>query len=170
VTPPLATPSGTRIPPLGPRGEGWVVLQAVLLVIVGGTGWLAPGPLEGPAAALLPGVGLLLIGLGGIQAGAGLVGLRRGSALTALPHPRAEATLVTSGIYRIVRHPVYGGLVIAALGWTAARASPAALAAAVLLLVFFDLKRRREEAWLERRFAAYDAYRRTTRALIPWLY
>jgi protein-S-isoprenylcysteine O-methyltransferase Ste14 len=39
-----------------------------------------------------------------------------------------------------------------------------------VLLLFFDLKRRREEAWLEARFADYAAYRARTRRLIPWVY
>jgi protein-S-isoprenylcysteine O-methyltransferase Ste14 len=65
---------------------------------------------------------------------------------------------------------MYGGGVIAALGWGLAMASPMALAAAFVLGVFFDLKSRREEAWLAEQFAGYGAYRRRTRRLIPWLY
>ena len=65
---------------------------------------------------------------------------------------------------------MYGGAVIAALGWGLAMASPMALAGAFVLGVFFDLKSRREEAWLGERFAGYAAYRQHTRRLIPWLY
>jgi protein-S-isoprenylcysteine O-methyltransferase Ste14 len=65
---------------------------------------------------------------------------------------------------------MYGGAVIAALGWSLAMASPFALLGALALLVFFDLKSRREEAWLGEQFAGYEAYRQRTRRLIPFLY
>ncbi len=48
-----------------------------------------------------------------------------------------------------VRHPIYGGLVLASLGWGLLTASPATIGAAIVLLGFFELKSRREEAWLE---------------------
>jgi len=158
------------LPPLGPRGEGWVAIQLVIFAAVAAAGLALPGSLDEPAATLTSVAGWGLVAAGGVLAIAGLVGLQRGDALTAMPHPRDEARLVVHGAYRLVRHPVYGGLVLAAAGWAVARASIAALAGAALLLVFFDLKRRREEAWLEARFAGYAAYRARTRRLIPWIY
>ena len=89
--------------------------------------------------------------------------------MTPLPYPRDHAELVESGIYARVRHPIYGGLVLLTAGWGSITASPAALAAATIVLGFFELKSRREEVWLERRFAGYDAYRAHTRRLIPWV-
>ena len=65
---------------------------------------------------------------------------------------------------------MYGGAIIAAVGWGLAMASPLALAGALVLAGFFDLKSRREEAWLVEEFAGYVDYQRRTRRLIPWLY
>jgi protein-S-isoprenylcysteine O-methyltransferase Ste14 len=90
--------------------------------------------------------------------------------LTPLPHPRDGATLIHGGVYALVRHPIYGGLIIAAAGWGLLIASFAALVLAALLFAFFDVKSRREEAWLEDRFADYPAYRHRTHRLIPFLY
>ncbi len=73
-----------------------------------------------------------------------------------------------TGVYGIVRHPIYGGVIIGSVGWGLLTASPVALATAVVLFAFFDLKSRREEAWLERRFPNYAAYRARTPRLIPW--
>jgi len=160
----------SRLPSLGPRGEGWVALQFVLFAAIGVAGLALPGALSGTPATLAAIAGSALVGAGGILALAGIAGLQGGDSLTALPHPRDEARLVDWGAYRLVRHPVYGGLVIAAVGWALARGSVAALALAAALLVFFDLKRRREEAWLEERFAGYRDYRSRTRRLIPWLW
>ncbi|MGZ6273562.1 MAG: methyltransferase family protein [Candidatus Limnocylindrales bacterium] len=156
-----------HLPDLGPRGEGWVALQALLFVVVIGSGFL--GPLWSDAPRMIGAVaGVVLIVLGGGLTVAGILGLRR--QLTAFPRPVTDGRLIDGGAFGLVRHPMYGGGVIAGLGWGLAMASPATLASALVLLVFFDLKSRREEAWLEDEFAEYPAYRRRTRRLIPWLY
>ena len=67
------------------------------------------------------------------------------------------------------RIPAIAGLAIAAVGWGLLTASPLALVVAFVLFGFFELKSRREEAWLDRQFAAYAAYRARTRRLIPWI-
>jgi len=156
----------TRLPTLGPRGEGWVALQMVLLVVVAAAGALGPAWAGSVRVATSAG-GVLLIAAGLTLALLGIRDLR--GALTPFPHPRADADLVETGVYRHARHPIYGGLVVAALGWGLLAASPAALAAAALLLGFFELKSRREEAWLDQHFEGYAAYRTRTRRLIPWI-
>jgi protein-S-isoprenylcysteine O-methyltransferase Ste14 len=163
-----ATPlKRTHLPDLGPRGEGWVVLQLLLFIAVIGCGFAAPlwsGPARGVGAV----AGLGLTGLGTALVTGGILALRR--QLTAYPMPVPGGRLIEVGVFGLVRHPMYGGGVIAAVGWGLLTASPAALAAALVLLAFFDLKSRREEAWLAERFGGYAAYRRRTRRLIPWLY
>jgi protein-S-isoprenylcysteine O-methyltransferase Ste14 len=157
----------SRLPSLGPRGEGWVVIQFVLLPLVGLAGLIGPawsGGLRTVTDAL--GAALVAAGLG---LGAwGLVALR--SALTPLPHPRDGAQLVESGAYRLVRHPIYGGIIIAAFGYGLAMASPAAIAGAFVLLGFFRLKSAREEVWLMAVYPGYGAYRARTPRLLPFVY
>jgi protein-S-isoprenylcysteine O-methyltransferase Ste14 len=157
----------SRLPDLGPRGEGWVALQAVLLVLLAaaalagpawGDPWLTIGRLAG---ALLVGAGLAAVVLG-------LLGLREN--LTAVPRPVKDGRLVETGIYGLVRHPIYGGVILAAVGLALLAASPAALLVAAGLGVFFDLKARREEAWLAASYPAYAGYRRRVRKLIPFVY
>lgn len=159
--------TGVHLPDLGRRGEGWVAAQVVLFVIVIGSGFA--GPLwNGPARAVGAFAGSGLIAAGVILVAAGILALRR--QLTAFPMPVPGGRLIEEGPFGLVRHPMYGGGVIAALGWSLLTASPTTLASALLLLGFFDLKSRREEAWLGERFAGYAAYRRRTRRLIPWIY
>ena len=158
----------SRLPSLGPRGEGWVVLQGVLLVAIALCGLLPPA-WNGTMARIVSGVaGAALLAVGGALAVAGMRDLRAN--LTPLPHPRDGATLIETGVYALVRHPIYGGLVIAAAGWGLLIASVPALVLAAVLLAFFDLKSHREEAWLEASYPGYPAYRRRTRRLIPFLY
>jgi protein-S-isoprenylcysteine O-methyltransferase Ste14 len=161
------TTIGAHLPDLGQRGEGWVVLQLLLFVGVIGAGFV--GPLwSGPArvAGAIAGLALIMFGVGLVSAG--ILRLRR--QLTAFPRPVPGGRLIEDGVFGLVRHPMYGGAVVAAFGLGLAMASPAALVGAFVLAVFFDLKSRREETWLAEQFAGYAAYRRRTRRLIPWLY
>jgi protein-S-isoprenylcysteine O-methyltransferase Ste14 len=113
-------------------------------------------------------LGLVLLCCGGILSLRGVLDLRE--SLTPFPRPLPDARLVGSGAYRLARHPIYGGLILGALGWGLATASPLALIGAVVLAGFFDLKSRREEVWLAEQFGAYDAYRSRTRRLLPWVW
>jgi protein-S-isoprenylcysteine O-methyltransferase Ste14 len=161
------TTNRVHLPDLGQRGEGWVILQVVLLVAIAGAGFL--GPLWSGSARVVGAIGgsaLIAVAIGLVVAG--ILGLRR--QLTAYPRPVAGGRLIEDGVFGLVRHPMYGGGVIAAVGWGLAMASPMALAGAVVLAVFADLKARREEAWLAEQFAGYAAYRQRTRRLVPWLY
>jgi protein-S-isoprenylcysteine O-methyltransferase Ste14 len=151
----------SRLPALGPRGEGWVVIQFVLLAAVAVSGLAGPAWVTTVLGAVLLAAGLLL-------AFRGVVNLR--DALTPLPHPRDGASLVDTGSYRLVRHPIYGGIIVGAAGWGLVTASPLALVGAAVLLGFFRLKSAREELWLEARYPSYAAYRARTRRLIPFVY
>jgi len=164
---PPSTRSSTHLPSLGPHGEGWVALQSVLLVVIFATGWLGP-VVEGPARWVL-----FAIGLVPLFSGLGLFawGFRwQGRQFTTMPRPRASARMLDDGPYGLIRHPMYGGIVIASFGAALVTASPMTLFFAFVALVFFSLKSRREEAWLEEQFPDYPAYRARTRRLIPFLY
>jgi protein-S-isoprenylcysteine O-methyltransferase Ste14 len=155
------------LPQLGRRGGGWVAAQIVLLTAIflsalvglGWPSWLAP---------LAYAVGGLLIVAGSGMLAAGGGALAQVSAVTPFPAPRTDSGLQTSGIYRLVRHPMYGGGILIALGWSMIFATIAGLVLTIVLAVFADLKARREELWLEQTFAGYAEYRRhTRRRLIP---
>ena len=156
----------THLPSLGPRGEGWVLIQGVLLVVVAAAGWSLGPDWSGPLRLAGIVVGIVLIAGGIVLAVRGAVDLR--GALTPLPKPRDGAALVETGAYSFVRHPIYGGLILAAFGWAIGQASIVAVALAVALAAFLRVKSVREEAWLEQRFPDYAAYRARTRRLIPW--
>ena len=144
-----------------------MAIQAVLLVLVAWAGTLGPA-WDGPAWTVTLAAGAAAMAAGGLLALRGVVDLRE--ALTALPHPRSGARLIDTGAYRLVRHPIYGGIVIGAAGFGLVTSSPAALAGALVLLGFFRLKSAREEAWLEDHYPSYGTYRSRTRRMLPLLY
>jgi protein-S-isoprenylcysteine O-methyltransferase Ste14 len=156
------------LPSLGPRGEGWVALQAVLGAAIVVVGPVAGGAWSGPAATVATAAGLILLVGGGMLTIRGMLDL--GAGLTPLPRPREGAVLMEHGAYALCRHPIYGGQVLAAAGWSLVLASPAALLLSVFLLGFFDLKSRREERWLVERYPGYPAYQARTKRLIPFIH
>jgi protein-S-isoprenylcysteine O-methyltransferase Ste14 len=156
-----------RLPDLGRRGEGWFLLQLVLFGAIAVSGAAVPAWGGWPAAVGIA-LGGILIGCGGVLSLRGVLDLRE--SLTPFPRPLEGGRLVESGAYRLVRHPIYGGLILGALGWGLVRASPLTLAGALLLAAFFDLKSRREEIWLSESYDDYPAYRRRTHRLLPWVY
>jgi protein-S-isoprenylcysteine O-methyltransferase Ste14 len=158
---------GSRLPALGGRGEGWAVLQVVLIALL-----LASG-LAGPAwsgdlrvGGVVVGGGLVAVGL--LLMARGIAHLRR--QLTPFPHPLPGGQLITDGPFRLVRHPMYAGGIVLAAGWALATASLPGLVAAGAILAFLDLKSRREETWLVEQFDGYAEYAHGTPKLIPFVY
>jgi protein-S-isoprenylcysteine O-methyltransferase Ste14 len=79
--------------------------------------------------------------------------------------------LVTNGIYGVIRHPSYLGLLISSLGWGLAFRSGIGVLLAALLVLPLLARIDAEEKLLRSQFGAeYDAYRARTSRLIPGLY
>ncbi|MEK6629465.1 MAG: isoprenylcysteine carboxylmethyltransferase family protein, partial [Acidobacteriota bacterium] len=99
---------------------------------------------------------------------AGLVSL--GPGLTPLPRPKDDAPLIQTGPYAIVRHPIYCGALVLALGWALVIQGWLTVGYVLALFVFFDIKSRREERWLVEKFPEYRRYQQRVRRLVPFLY
>ncbi|HEY2553805.1 MAG TPA: isoprenylcysteine carboxylmethyltransferase family protein [Candidatus Cybelea sp.] len=79
--------------------------------------------------------------------------------------------LVTTGIYGVIRHPSYAGLLISSVGWSLAFRSALGLIFTALLVPVVIARIRSEEGLLGAHFGAeYDAYRARTARLIPAIY
>jgi protein-S-isoprenylcysteine O-methyltransferase Ste14 len=149
------------------RGEWYVIWQVLLMstVLFGSRG---EGGWRFPPTMFSTGAGILLILAGIVMLLAAKSNL--GSNLTPLPHPKDNATLVTTGLYQFVRHPMYSGGILFAVGWTLVVHSWMTLIYAVILLIFIDIKSRREERWLVEKFPEYSDYQKQVRKLIPYIY
>jgi len=93
---------------------------------------------------------------------------RRFSGLVAI---QSGHTLVTTGMYGVIRNPSYLGLLVNALGWAFAFRSGVGVLLTLLTIVPLVARIRSEEKLLHSQFGAeYDAYRARTARLIPGLY
>jgi protein-S-isoprenylcysteine O-methyltransferase Ste14 len=80
-------------------------------------------------------------------------------------------TLVTNGVYGVIRHPSYLGLLVNSLGWALAFRSGVGVLLTVLLIPPLLARIRAEERLLRSEFGGeYDVYCSRTSRLIPGLY
>ena len=79
--------------------------------------------------------------------------------------------LVTDGIYGVIRHPSYLGLIVASLGWGLAFRSWIGVILTLLTVPVVVARIRAEVKFLQAHFGAeYERYRARTSRLIPRLY
>ena len=143
-----------------------VFAQMLLIVLIA-----APGNILGniPGHAPILTVTSVVLFILGMLAFAAALAVMPARTFTVLPEPRSGGQLVTRGIYRLIRHPMYLGVLLCGLAACLAYGSAAKWSLLVLLAGVLTIKIRREERLLLARFAGYAAYRRRTRAIIPGL-
>jgi protein-S-isoprenylcysteine O-methyltransferase Ste14 len=79
--------------------------------------------------------------------------------------------LIRSGPYRLTRHPIYTGFLLAALGSAISAGTGDALIGIAIMVVAYLIKIRREEAVLTREFGdEYAQFRAEVAALVPLVY
>ncbi|BDX21826.1 protein-S-isoprenylcysteine methyltransferase [Polynucleobacter sp. TUM22923] len=150
------------------RGAWYVIIQAVLIGLI----------LFGPRGSELVENPTALLSLYSIGIAVGLLSLvlmlvsfiNLGKNFTPFPRPKDDAQFIQFGLYRFVRHPMYFGVILAAIAWLCLFPNLCILAYAIGLVGLFDVKARREELWLVERFPAYGDYQSCTKKLIPYLY
>ncbi len=95
--------------------------------------------------------------------------VRNASPPNIAPVPNKRAKLVTTGLYRFARHPIYTGVLCAALGAAVAHGNLIAVAIAIIFIPFFTVKSMYEETLLRVAYAEYDDYARRTSRFFPGL-
>jgi len=152
-------------PQVRTRRIGWVLVgvQALLLILFvvlpKRRSLFAP-----PDVLDVLGIILMIAGLAAVLIA--LVSL--GAALTPTPVPQEGAALRTGGIYSLVRHPVYSGILLAALGFTLAVGSLWQVLLWIALAVFFYGKAFWEDRLLaERHGVAWFDYADHVGGFIP---
>lgn len=111
------------------------------------------------------GVALALVVIGQSISISGMVSFRRAKTTVNPMKPSAASSLVTSGVYRLTRNPMYLGLSVTLLGWAAFLSNPLALLAVPLFVLYINrLQIKPEERALSSRFGAdYATYKEKVR-------
>ncbi len=145
------------------RITGWLFVAAQLLLFVVLVALPAADHWPVPAWLTAAGYGLMVVG--GVLVV--VAGLRLGPSLTPTPVPTDHGRLVTTGLYRFSRHPIYSGVLAIVAGLVIKSGNLATVAVGILAVVFFTIKARWEEDRLRERYGDYDAYAATTGRFLP---
>ncbi len=149
----------------------WIFLPFLVVGLIGG--WLPAytdrrdmATIDGDLARYL---GLALFTVGCMLRLAPVIVLgRRFSGLVAIQEGHE---LVTSGLYRVIRHPSYLGLLVMQFGWALVFRSALGVAVSLLVLPPLVARMNSEEALLQSEFGEqYSEYRRRTWRLLPFVY
>ncbi len=83
---------------------------------------------------------------------------------------KADHHIIDTGPYAIVRHPIYTGIILAAIALAIEKGTVFALVGAFLASLGFWVKARIEEGFLREQLGAeaYDSYRRRVPMLVPF--
>ena len=141
---------------------GWLFVagQVVLLAAI----VFLPGPrTAAPDAVRSVGLVLEVVGIAIVVWGAAQLG----PALNVLPTPNRAGDLRTGGLYRLVRHPIYFGVLVFAAGATVRGPTWARLVAALALIALLRGKAAWEERRLAEKFPDYAEYAARTPAIVP---
>ncbi len=143
----------------------WVLGQGLLLCAVIAGGILFRGQWHSLWLTLGGAALLLITSVCGL---AGTISLGRN--LTPFPKPTVNTRLVRTGIYALIRHPLYTAVFCGSVGWALVWQSWPALIAGLALAPLFDGKTRREEQWFREQFPEYSDYKRRVGRFVPWIY
>ncbi|MGD0473969.1 MAG: isoprenylcysteine carboxylmethyltransferase family protein [Candidatus Velthaea sp.] len=149
----------------------WIFIPATVIGVLSGfvpaytdrIGWWT---LDGDSLRWL---GVVLFAAGGVLRVWPVFALgRRFSGLVAI---QPGHTLVTTGIYGVIRNPSYLGMLVMLLGWALAFRSALGVLLALLMIPPLVARMTAEERLLRSQFGSeYDAYCARTKRLIPGMY
>ncbi|HMQ79354.1 MAG TPA: isoprenylcysteine carboxylmethyltransferase family protein [Ignavibacteria bacterium] len=152
------------------KAKGWVlvVVQFILLAVVVIS---SVYEFKYSGRELMPAIhyiGVTLILIGALLFTFILISF--GQYMTPNPVPRDNSVLKTTGIYSLIRHPMYFTVLVLLLGVILYFQAFYSLAWLVIAFFFLVFKTTREESYLAKKFPEYTAYRKVTKRILPFIY
>lgn len=90
--------------------------------------------------------------------------------LSPFPTPKNNAVLVQNGLFKLVRHPIYSGIILVVIGYSVYKDSLYKGIISMLLLILFHFKTKYEEQKLSEKFPNYQSYKKKTGKFFPRLF
>jgi protein-S-isoprenylcysteine O-methyltransferase Ste14 len=143
---------------LSPRSTILVGLQFALI-----------GVIVWPFAAWHAGVIFWLAIVASLALGVFILAHNRLGNFNIRPEPKASGQLITTGPYRLIRHPMYSALLLAMAGFVSAEQSGFKLGLWIALALVLFTKARIEEQLMSEKFADYLAYCERSKQFIPFV-
>lgn len=89
--------------------------------------------------------------------------LQLNTSLTIFPTPKSHSTLLSKGVFKYSRHPIYSGILMLTVGNAISQTSYYKLIISGLLVVLFYFKSQYEEQQLAKKFPEYQDYQKKVR-------
>lgn len=87
------------------------------------------------------------------------------------PQIKKEKYLITTGIFKIIRHPIYTSAIFLGLGMTGFLSTKLLIYLFPIILLVVIIKIEKEDFYLEKRFGKeFKAYKKSSYKLIPYVY
>jgi protein-S-isoprenylcysteine O-methyltransferase Ste14 len=147
----------------------FLLVGAYVLIVDGELGWNWLNQRLVPAGNASTGAGYVLLLAGMLFAGWARVFL--GGNWSSNVTLKQDHTLVRSGPYRIVRHPIYTGLLVALVGTAIALGELRCFLGVILAAIAWKIKSVTEETLMVQQFGdQYARYREQVKSLVPYLW
>lgn len=143
----------------------YVIAQFGLIVLFAAAVFLGPRAPDVGDGVRWGGLAVCAVGLAIIASALWAMG----RVMQVSPEPKAEGHLVSRGIYRWMRHPMYTGMTLIVVGLALRQPTPYVIAAGVVLFALLAAKSRFEERLLVARYAGYGEYRARTWGVVPFV-
>lgn len=93
-----------------------------------------------------------------------------GRQLSPFPTPKPQSELVSDGIFKYIRHPIYTSIVVSMLAWSLSEQSIYQTFISLLILLLFYFKSIYEEEQLQKKFPEYTFYMSKTGRFLPKIF